>query len=759
MRRLFRCAVVVVFAALTVAAFGQKRAITEKDLFGFKWIGDAQMAPDGSALAFVEATVAPDREGYQTKIYLLDLTKTGDGPGAEPVELTSGPRDSSPRWSPDGKQMVFLRSVEKDGKFGPAQLYLKTMDKSAKDANPVRLTDMAKGASNPSWSPKGDAIAVVSLTPQDQDKAKLEAAKKARATGDDAHVSDVRIVNREVYRMNGEGNLDPSFVPQLYLVHLLKADGTQDAPWQMTGGRYGVQEYVWRPDSDWIFYTSLQEEEPYYDAEEHNTLYAIEAPAGTGHGKGPQAGLADTKFADEFKIAARGLAVSHDGKRIAFHAQEHPEKPVSHKQTDLWVMDLNWSGGKLSAAGEPRNLTGKLSYEMGGTVGGDNVAPRGAGRVALSWSPDDSALTDVVAKRGSALLVSVDAGSGEVMELTQEKQAVLGFTEARDGSKLVALISNPILIGDLYSISGNKAQAQLTHVNDALFSQLDLKMPEDLQVTPTVHASDIAGETIDTFVQLPPDFQEGTKYPLILNIHGGPHSAYGWVFDHEMLWMAARGYVVVYPNPRGSTSYGEKFANVIEDNYPNDDFHDLMDTVDAVIQKGWADPERMGVTGGSGGGLLTDWTVTQTNRFKAAVAQRDIVDWAGWWYTADIGEFRQYWMKPAPFDNLQAYHDRSPLTYVNNIKTPMMFILGDADYRTPPTSGGEVFFRALKYKKIPTVMVRFPRESHELSRSGEPWHRVERLENIVGWMDKFLMGVCEQQYDVAPVGDAGCKAR
>jgi dipeptidyl aminopeptidase/acylaminoacyl peptidase len=750
MRRLLCSAVVFVFFAFTVAGFAQKRPITEKDLFAFHWIGDTQVAPDGSAVAFVEATVAADRSGYETRIYLLDLTKAG----AEPKELTSGPRDSSPRWSPDGKQIVFVRSAEKEGKFGPPQLYLKPMEKGLADANPVRLTDLPKGASSPSWSPDGKALVVASMTAQDPDAAKLEAAKKARATGDDAHVSDVRIVNREVYRMNGEGNLDPTFVPQLYLVHLLKADGTQDAPWQLTGGRYGVEEYVWRPDSNWIFYTSLHEEEPYYDAEDHNSIYGIEVATGAEHPKG----LAETKFTDELKISARGLAFSHDGKRLAFHAAAHPAKPVSHKQTDLWVMDLAWNGGKPSA-GELRNLTGKLSYEMGGSVGGDNLAPRGAGRSPLTWSADDKSLTDVVAKRGSALLVSVDAGSGAVTELTQEKQAVNGFAVSHDGAKTVALISNPIVIGDLYLIGTDKAQTQLTHVNDALFSQLDLKMPEELQVVPTVHPNDIKGEMIDTFVQLPPDFDSSKKYPAILNIHGGPHSAYGWVFDHEMLWMAARGYVVVYPNPRGSTSYGENFANVIEDNYPNDDFHDLMDSVDAVVKKGWADPERLGVTGGSGGGLLTDWTVTQTNRFKAAVAQRDIVDWAGWWYTADIGEFRQFWMKPAPFDNLQAYHDRSPLTYVNNIKTPMMFILGDADYRTPPTSGGEVFFRALKYKKIPTVMVRFPRESHELSRSGEPWHRVERLENIVSWFDKFLMGICEPQYDVAPVGDSGCKAK
>ena len=751
MRRFPAFAVLCAVAALSVAASGQKRPITEKDIFAFHWIGDSQLSPDGSAIAYVEATVTPSRDGYQTSIYLLDLTKAG----GTPRELTSGPHDSSPRWSPDGKQIAFVRSAEKDGKPAPAQVYLKIV---GADANPIRLSDLPKGASNPSWSPKGDAIVVVSSTPQDQDKAKLDTTLKARATGDDAHVSDVRIVNRNVYRMNGEGNIDSSFVPQLYLIYLPKADGTQAPAWQLTGGRFGVSEYSWPKSGDhsnWIYYTSEHVEEPYYEAKAHNSIYGFEVETGENHAKGFPA----TGFTDDLKLSARGLAFSHDGKHVAFHASEEPAKPVSHKQEDLWILDLAWSGEKPGVIAAPRNLTAKQSYEMGGGVGGDNTAPRGGGRSAITWSADDSHLTDVAAKDGSALLVAVDAGSGAVSEMTEPKQAVVSYTTATDPARVVALISNPLLIGDLFTIGPNKAQTQLTHSNDALFSQLDLTMPEELQVTPTVKPGDIDGHMIDTFVQLPPGFDTAKKYPLILNIHGGPHSAYGWIFDHEMLWMAARGYVVVYPNPRGSTSYGEKFANVIENNYPNDDFHDLMDSVDAVVKKGWADPDKLGVTGGSGGGVLTDWTVTHTDRFKAAVAQRDIVDWVGWWYTADIGDFHQYWMPPAPFDNLEIYKARSPLTYVNNIKTPMMFILGDADYRTPPTSGGEIFFRALKYKKIPTVMVRFPRESHELSRSGEPWHRVERLENIVNWFDKYLMGMCEPQYDVAPVADAGCKAK
>jgi dipeptidyl aminopeptidase/acylaminoacyl peptidase len=208
--------------------------------------------------------------------------------------------------------------------------------------------------------------------------------------------------------------------------------------------------------------------------------------------------------------------------------------------------------------------------------------------------------------------------------------------------------------------------------------------------------------------------------------------------------------VVLYPNPRGSTSYGQEFGNLIQHKYPGDDYNDLMAAVDEVTKLGYVDPNRLGVTGGSGGGVLTDWTVTRTNRFKAAVSQRDIADWTSWWYTDDFLMFQPTWFKDAPFNAPDDFRSHSAITYVTKIQTPMMFILGDADDRTPPTSGGEQLFRALKYMKQPTVMVRFPGESHELSRSGQPWHRIERLEHIVGWFDKYLNGADKPEYDIVP---------
>jgi dipeptidyl aminopeptidase/acylaminoacyl peptidase len=235
---------------------------------------------------------------------------------------------------------------------------------------------------------------------------------------------------------------------------------------------------------------------------------------------------------------------------------------------------------------------------------------------------------------------------------------------------------------------------------------------------------------------------------MILDIHGGPHSAYGYTFDHEFQWMAAKGYVVLYPNPRGSTSYGQEFGNIIQYHYPGDDHKDLMAGVDELIARGWVDPEKLGVTGGSGGGVLTNWAIGQTDRFKAAVSQRSIADWTGFWYTADFSLFTPSWFRGAPWEHEADFRQRSPISLITKVKTPLMLIEGEADLRTPPTAGGEQMFRALKYLKKTVVMVRFPGESHELSRSGKPAHRVERLQHIVAWFDKYLQGQEIHTYDV-----------
>jgi dipeptidyl aminopeptidase/acylaminoacyl peptidase len=330
-----------------------------------------------------------------------------------------------------------------------------------------------------------------------------------------------------------------------------------------------------------------------------------------------------------------------------------------------------------------------------------------------------------------------------VSPLTSGDQEVVAYTASADGSRLAVLLSTATEINDLYALDAATGQTRrLTRVNEALMEELDLPAPEEIWYRT------FDGRRIHGWIQKPPGFDSSRKYPFILQIHGGPHAAYGHGFYHEFHWMAARGYVVLYTNPRGSSSYGQEFGNLIQYAYPGDDHQDLMAGVDEVLRRGYVDATKLGITGGSGGGVLTNWAITQTDRFAAAVSQRSIADWADFWYTADFSQFQPSWFKGAPWEDAPDFARRSAITHVAKVKTPLMLIEGEEDWRTPAAAGGEQMFRALKYLKKPVVMVRFPEESHDLSRTGTPWRRVERLRHIVNWFDLHVLGKKLDLYDV-----------
>lgn len=724
--------------AATGTAAG-KRNISEKDLFEFIWIGDPQVSPDGSRVAFVRVSVNEKKTGYDTSIWMVST----DG-SEQPHRLTNGNHDSSPRWSPDAKFLAFVRSTEKEGKPEPPQLAMLPMN----GGDAWTFTDLPKGAGGLRWSPDGKMIAFTSasnpddIAKQQKKKQKDEEAKKAAAAADSSPAasanpsaspskaaqdesereSDVLVVTHAVYREDNEGNLDFKRPDHIWTIQAPRSAEEKVQPKQLTSGRFDEGQLLWSRDGGQIYFASLHVDEPYYELPK-TEIYSA-----------PAAGGEPAKLTT-IDMAVQGLALSPDGKQFAFVASA--AQPVnSYTQPDLWVMDA-------APNAKPRNLTAQFDFDVGQGVFGDQAPPRAGGNNPVVWSADGRGLLQIFGREGRTNLGRFDAVTGAMMEVTKGDQAVVGFRTSDDAAKIVCLISTPTRIGDLFVFDEAVQQRQITDVNRDLFSQLNITEPEEIMY------QSFDGKKIHAWMQKPPGFVAGTKSPLIVNIHGGPHGAYGYIFEHEFQWMAAKGYIVLYPNPRGSTTYGQEFGNVIQYHYPGDDFQDLMIGVDEAIKRGHVDDKKLGVTGGSGGGLLTNWVVTHTQRFAAGVAQRDIASWEHWWYTADFTLFQPSWFKAPPFDDREDFQARSPITYIKNVKTPMMFVLGENDTRTPPGAGGEEMFRALKFRKIPTVLVKFPGESHELSRSGQPWHRVERLQHIVGWFDKWLNGTAKPEYDVA----------
>src|SRR6266540_1029338 len=692
--RLSALAAICGVASLTA----QQRAISDSDLFAFRWVASPQISPDGRQAAYVLVTVNAKHDGYETSLWLVGA----DG-ASPPRRLTAGPRDAAPRWSPDGTTLAFLRSKE-----GHPQVHLLPLA----GGEAQQLTDLPKGASPAAWSPDGKTIAFTSTTIA-EDLAKKDKTAEPK--------SDVRIITQAEFRADDEGYLDPAEHAHIWTVPAGMPGDEPPKARQMTSGAFDETAPQWSRDGTRILFVSDRAAEAYYYGPDNN-VYSVAAGGGA----------LDTVV--DINGPVFGPAVAPDGKAVAFRGWVNPRAARSYNQSDLFV----------SRDGRARSLTADYDFDMGSDVIGDQAPPRGgAGASPNIWTADGKTVIVATTERGRSNLVRFDAQTGAREPLTTGDHAVLAYSATPDARRLVLTMGDPTHLPDLYALDvSTKRLTQLSHVNDSLFAKRQLVTPEDFWYT------SFDGRKVETWIMKPVGFTPGKKYPLILNIHGGPHTAYGYIFFHEMQLMAARGYVVVYPNPRGSTTYGQEFGNVIQYRYPGDDYKDLLVAVDSLIRRGYVDSTRLGVTGGSGGGLLTNWTVSHTHRFAAAVSQRDVADWLSFWYTADFTLFQPSWFRSTPFRDPQEFLARSPVRYADSVTTPLMFILGDADLRTPPTQGGEAMFRALKYLRKTTVQVRFPGESHELSRSGKPVHRVERLQHILNWFDKYLLGKPNNLYDV-----------
>ncbi|PYI70433.1 MAG: hypothetical protein DMF02_08860, partial [Verrucomicrobia bacterium] len=534
---------VIVFALGMGIALAEKRNVTEKDLWDFVWIGDLQVSPDGSRVVFVRVTVNEKKEGYNTSIWSVPVT--GDG---APYQLTKGDHDTTPRWSPDGKILLFLRTTEKDGKPQPPQLAILPMA----GGDSFVFTDLPKGAANPVWAPDGKSIAFTTETNAEdlakQEKKKREESASAPrlrggatadkatptpadrgATAKDEHESDVRVITRAVYRQDNEGYSDPKHPTHIWIVTAPHGADEKVKPRQLTTGRFDEENATWSKDGAQIYFTSSRIDEPYYELP-RTDLYSV-AVAG-----GKPVTITTIDLNTQFGPGGGALSLSPDGKQVAFLAATN--QPVnSYTEPDLWVLDL-------SPNAKPRNLTADFDFDIDGFIIGDSASPRAGGLNKPIWTADGKGLIEVFSKEGKRNLALFDVATGGATDLTSGNQGVMTFRTTPDGSKLIYSISTPTRVNDIFVLDRATAGAspkQLTHVNDELFSKLNLTEPEEIWY------DSFDGKRIQAWLQKPPDFDAHKKYPLIVNIHGGPHVAYGFIFDHEFQWMAAKGYVVLYP--------------------------------------------------------------------------------------------------------------------------------------------------------------------------------------------------------------------
>jgi dipeptidyl aminopeptidase/acylaminoacyl peptidase len=670
------------FALSAVAQTNAPRGITPEDYYSFEFISDPNVSPDGKLVAYVVTKVDRAQNRRNSSVWMVAT----DGSRA-PWQFTTSPQSSnSPRWSADGKSLAFLSSRPESTPSAAAAQTATPAEQpraqayllSMNGGEARRVTNLKNGVSTFRWSPDGSRFVVVSrVGPSDS------------RTGDNKDRSDVRHYKNTSYKFNDTGWFDDR------RTHLWVVDVKTGTAKQITEGNdWNDSDPQWSPDGTRLAFVSNRTGKEY--EENRNTdVWVISAEGG------PLTKISDH---DESDNQPRW---SPDGKWIAFtgevHDRDHPK---------IWLAP--------ATGGAPSKLA----------ANGLDLIPGG-----LEWSDDGKSLYFETGVKGENHLFRVDLATKSVAQVTSGARAVRGVDFNFAVNTMVYLSNDFRHLDNLCvaDLNGHN-ERKLTNLNERLWKQLQLADVERF----TYKSAD--DWDVDGFFVKPIGWQEGKKYPLVLSIHGGPAGQYGVDWYHEFQVYAAKGYAVLFLNPRGSTGYGQKFERGITGEWGGKDYLDVMNGLDAALKKyPWIDSDRMGVTGGSYGGFMTNWILGHTDRFKAAVTLRSLSNFisddgtrdGAYGHSADFGG--------DIFQKFDLFWDRSPLKYAKNVKTPTLILHSDNDYRVP-IEQGEQWFRALKHFGVTTEIVFFPRENHNLTRTGEPKHLIESMNWQLYWFDRFLNG-------------------
>ena len=652
----------------------QPKHFMAEDVFQLEFASDPQVSADGKQIVFVRNFMDIMKDRSRSNLWMMDT----DGSDLRP--LTSGNENHrSPRWSPDGKKLAYVSNEDRG-----SQIYLRWMD----SGQTAKISNLNFGPGNLSWSPDGKWLAFTMFVPDNSGpRVKMPAKPKGAEWAKPAiYIDDLR------YRADGAGYLQQG---SRHIFVLPVEGGT---PRQLSSGDFNHGGPLnWTADGRSIIFSANRHDNHLLDPR-NSEIYEIAVASG------------DIKALTNRKGPDAGPALSPDGSKIAYLGYD--DRFQGYQISHLYVMNRDGSNVRQLAGDLDRSLR-SLNWRGDGKGVYFQYSDEGNGKIGYASL---NGKTSLVAENigGTTLGRPYASGSYDV-----SKNGMIAYTECR-----------PDHPGDVAVVNRKGTARRLTHLNRDLFGHKKLGETKEIW-----YKSSFDQRDIQAWYVLPPDFDASKKYPLIMEIHGGPFADYGDRFTAEVQLFAAAGYVVLYVNPRGSSSYGAEFGNLIHHNYPGEDYDDLMSGIDAMIDMGFVDEKNLFVTGGSGGGVLTSWIVGKTDRFSAAVVAKPVINWFSFALTSDgYATYYKYWFPGYPWEHHEHYFKRSPISLVGNVTTPTMLLTGEADYRTP-ISESEQYYQALKLRGIDAAMVRIPNASHGIAR--RPSNLIAKVAYILDWFERY----------------------
>ena len=652
------------------------KRFTAERVFDIEYATNPQISPDGKTIIYVRHSMDRMTDRDTGHLWIIDIES-----GAQRPLLGVGGSAGAPSWSPDGSRVLYTSTAS-----GKPELKLVYMDTGLS----YSLAQFTESPSGATWSPDGRNIAFSMFVPGDKPGFATPPKQPEGAKWADP----VKVIDDLTFRFDGAGYLEDG-ADQVFV---LPAEG--GTPRQVTTGEADMGGQAWL-DNDTLLVTGNLADDRDMDPIE-SEIYSVEL-------SNLQITPLTSRDGPDFAATP-----APDGRSIAFLGYDDELK--SYQQNHLYVMGPDGSGVRELLSGFP------------GSPG------------QIEWAPDGKSLFMLFEDHGVLTLNELDLQGRLTQVVTGIGGTSIGrpyaggsFSVAKSGRReqiayTAGFTDRPAEVATIRS--DGKNGRILTELNSDVLPYLDMAPIEELKV-----ASSHDGLEIEAWVALPPNFTADGSFPLILEIHGGPFSMYGPFFASEIQRYAAEGYVTVYVNPRGSTGYGEEFAQAIDQAYPGYDYDDLMSVVDELVARKYADPDRLFVTGGSGGGILTAWIVTKTDRFAAAASIKPVINWMTMALAGDIAQFvRRHWIREDPWSNPDAFLKLSPISYVDQVVTPTLVMVGEEDWRTP-TWEAEQFYTALKMNDVDTALIRVPGSSHYIA--GRPSRLIAKTDNIMGWFAKY----------------------